>query len=55
MSIDYCADCEKVIEGDAVICYLTDDPNAYADGEYELLCPYCGGNHIIGLKEKPDE
>jgi hypothetical protein len=51
MSIDYCKDCEQVVEGKTVIVYLTDDPNAYRDGEYELLCPYCGGNFIISQPE----
>ena len=51
MSIDFCKDCEHVIEGRTVICYTTDDPNAYEDGEYELICPDCGGNHVVSLPE----
>ena len=51
MSIEYCKDCERITEGHTVIVYLTDDPNAHKDGEYEMICPWCGGNHIVDLPE----
>ena len=48
--MDYCEDCEKFVE--AVVLFLTEDLNAYEDGEYELICPHCGGNHVTSLAEE---
>ena len=49
--MEFCNDCGKITEGETVIVYLTDDPNAYEDGEYELICPFCGGNAISNINE----
>ena len=51
MSIDYCLDCEDVVEGNTTINYLTPDPNAFEDGEYIIVCNFCGGDNITGLQE----
>lgn len=55
MSIDYCLDCENVVEGETTIHYLTSDPNAYEDGEYIIVCNLCGGDNIQGLNEDGPE
>ena len=51
MSIEFCNDCNQIVEGNTVINYLTPDLNAYQDGEYVLLCGMCGGDYIINLPE----
>ena len=51
MSISYCLDCEDVVEGNTSIQYLIPTATAYEDGEYILVCNFCGGDNVTGLQE----
>ena len=46
-----CKDCGWAGE-DCVIVLLTDDFNAFKDGEVEYICPECGGNWVT---EQPED
>jgi len=51
MSIDYCGDCERIVEGNTTIVFFTESMSAYQDGEYTVTCGYCGNDNVFGLTE----
>jgi hypothetical protein len=55
MSIDYCSDCERIVEGNTTTHYLTESNSAYEDGEYVTVCDFCGNDDVSSLSEDPPE
>ena len=51
MSVEYCQDCERIVEDNTTSSPLTPDLNAYDDGEYIVTCDFCGGDAVINLPE----
>jgi len=53
--MEFCQDCQLITEGETIVNLLTPDPNAYEDGEYILICPFCGNDAIINLQDERDD